>query len=77
MLIADIYGKFPIIQKLTNMSSSTIINHLKRIFDEHGIPERSPTVAHNTALKCFGSLVRDTGSITLQAHRCILGRMDS
>ena len=39
MLIADIYGKFPIIRKLTNMSSSTIINHLKRIFDEHGIPE--------------------------------------
>ena len=27
-------------RKLTNMSSSTIINHLKGIFDEHGIPER-------------------------------------
>ena len=40
MLIADLYRKFPIIQKLTSMSSSTIINHLKGIFDEHRIPER-------------------------------------
>ena len=40
MLIADLYSKFPIIRKLTNMSSSTVINHLKGIFDEHGIPER-------------------------------------
>ena len=40
MLIADLYSKFPIIRKLTNMSSSTIINLLKGIFDEHGIPER-------------------------------------
>ena len=40
MLIADFYSKFPIIQKLTNKSSSTTINHLKGIFDEHGIPER-------------------------------------
>ena len=40
MLIADLYSKFTIIRKLTNMSSSTVINHLKGIFDEHGIPER-------------------------------------
>ena len=40
MLIADLYSKFPIIRKLTNMSSNTVINHLKGIFDEHGIPER-------------------------------------
>ena len=40
MLIADLYSKFPIIRKLTNMSSSTVIIHLKGIFDEHGIPER-------------------------------------
>ena len=40
MLIADLYSNFPIVRKLTNMSSSTIINHLKGIFDEHGIPER-------------------------------------
>ena len=39
MLIADLYSKFPIIRKLTNMSSSTVIYHLKGIFDEHGIPE--------------------------------------
>ena len=40
MLIADLYSKFPIIRKLTNMSSNTVINHIKGIFDEHGIPER-------------------------------------
>ena len=40
MLIANLYSKIPIIRKLTNMSSSTIINHIKGIFDEHGIPER-------------------------------------
>ena len=40
LLIADLYSKFPIIRKRTNISSSTIINHLKGIFDEHGIPER-------------------------------------
>ena len=39
LLIAD-YSTFPIIRKLTNISSSAIINHLKVIFDEHGIPER-------------------------------------
>ena len=40
MLIADVYSKFPITRKLTNISSSTVINHIKGIFDEHGIPER-------------------------------------
>ena len=40
MLIADLYRKFPIIRKLTSMSSSTIINHIKGIFAEHRIPER-------------------------------------
>ena len=40
LLISDVYSNFPIIRKLTNMSSSTIINHLKGTFDEHGIPER-------------------------------------
>ena len=39
-LIANLYSKFRIIRKLTNISSSTIINRLKGIFDEHGIPER-------------------------------------
>ena len=40
LLIGNFYNKFPIIQILRNTSSSTIINHLKGIFDEHGIPER-------------------------------------
>ena len=40
LLIAHIYSKFRIIRKLTSLSSSTIINHIKGIFDEHGILER-------------------------------------
>ena len=40
LLIAVLYSKFPIIRKLTSISSSTIVNHLKGIFDEHGILER-------------------------------------
>ena len=40
LLTADFYSKFPIIRTLRNISSSTIIHHLKGIFDEHGIPER-------------------------------------
>ena len=40
LLIADLYSKFPIVRTLRNTSSSTIINHLKGIVDEHGIPER-------------------------------------
>ena len=35
-----VYSMFPIMGKLKNMSSSTVINHLKGIFDEQGIPER-------------------------------------
>ena len=40
MLIADYYSKFPIVRKLNNASSTTVINHLRGIFDEHGIPEK-------------------------------------
>lgn len=40
LLIADCYSKFPIVRKLSNISSNTVINQLKGIFDEHGIPER-------------------------------------
>ncbi|PFX13349.1 Uncharacterized protein K02A2.6 [Stylophora pistillata] len=39
LLISDKYSKFPIVRKLTNTTSRAIINHLKSIFAEHGIPE--------------------------------------
>ena len=78
LLIANFYSKFRIIRKLRNISSSTIINHLQGIFDEHAIPERLISDnGRNTALESFWYLVRNTGSITLQAHHGILGRKDS
>ena len=40
LLVVDFYSKFPIIRTQRNISSATIINHLKGIFDEHGILER-------------------------------------
>lgn len=38
LLIADQYSRFPIIRKLTSTSSQAVINHMKSIFAEHGIP---------------------------------------
>jgi transposase InsO family protein len=43
LLLADEYSKFPIIRKLTSTTSHAIINHLKSIFAEHGIPEKLGT----------------------------------
>jgi len=40
LLIADLYSKFPIVRKLGTLSSRSVINHMKGIFDEHGIPDR-------------------------------------
>eukprot|EP00794_Sanderia_malayensis_P013263 gene13263-14630_t len=39
LLLADYYSKFPIVRKLTSSTSAAIINHLKSIFAEHGMPE--------------------------------------
>ena len=39
LLVADYYSKFPVIRKLTSTTSSFIINHLKSIFAEQGIPQ--------------------------------------
>jgi len=40
LLIADLYSKLPIVRKLGTLSSRSMINHMKGIFDEHGIPDR-------------------------------------
>ena len=39
LLVADYYSKYPILRKLNLTTSAAIINHLKSIFAEHGIPE--------------------------------------
>ena len=43
LMIADKYSKFPIVRKLTSTTSHAIINQMKSIFAEHGIPERLTT----------------------------------
>ena len=42
-LLSDEYSKFPIIRKLTSTTSHAIINHLKSIFSEYGIPDKLVT----------------------------------
>ena len=40
LLLADLYSKLPIIPKLRNISSSTVVIHLNGIVNEHVIPEK-------------------------------------
>jgi len=40
LLIADLYSELPIVRKLGTLSSRSVINHMKGIFDKHGIPDR-------------------------------------
>ncbi len=39
LLVADYYSKFPVLRKLDSTTSAAIINHLKSIYAEYGIPE--------------------------------------
>ena len=43
LLVVDYYSKFPVVKKLTNIQSSTVIAHLKSVFEEHGIPSKLVT----------------------------------
>ena len=43
LLISDQYSKFPVVRPLTGTTSAAIINHLKSIFSEYGIPSRLMT----------------------------------
>ena len=43
LLISDYHSKFPVIRKLRNIQSNTVIAHLKSIFEEHGIPNKIVT----------------------------------
>ena len=42
LLVADYYSKFPLMQQLDigNYTSTAVVRELKKIFSEHGIPER-------------------------------------
>ena len=39
LLIVDYFSKFPFIHKLHSLSTGTVINELKGLFSENGIPE--------------------------------------
>ncbi|CAB4042363.1 Transposon Ty3-I Gag-Pol poly [Paramuricea clavata] len=39
LLVADYYSKYPILRKLNGTTSNAVINQLKSIFAEYGIPE--------------------------------------
>ena len=39
LLITDYYRKYPIVRKLNSTTSAAVINYLKLVFAEHGIPE--------------------------------------
>ena len=39
IVIADYYSKFPFVKKLTNLTASSVVNVVRSIFSEQGIPE--------------------------------------
>jgi hypothetical protein len=43
LLVSGYYSKFPLIRKLRNIQSNTVIAYLKSIFEEHGIPSKFVT----------------------------------
>ena len=40
LLVTEYHSKFPVVKKLPNTQSLTVIAHLKSIFEEHGIPNK-------------------------------------
>ena len=40
LLVADQYSKFPLVRRLNSLSSRSVIDHMKVMFDEHGICQR-------------------------------------
>ena len=40
LLVGDTFSRFPVVRKLTTLSSQATINTLKSIFDEYGIPTK-------------------------------------
>ncbi|XP_014665892.1 PREDICTED: uncharacterized protein K02A2.6-like [Priapulus caudatus] len=43
LLVADMFSKFPVVRCLHSTTSRSVNNHLKAIFDEHGVPEEMLT----------------------------------
>ena len=62
LIIADYYSKFPVVRKLHDITSITVIKHMKSIFEEYGIPEKLVT-GHDTQFtsSTFGDFNRTYG----------------
>ena len=71
LLLSDEYSKFPIIRKLTSTTSHAIINHLKSIFAEYGIPDKLVmNNGPNIHPKSSNNSLPGMDLNTLQAHLC-------
>ena len=71
LLLSDEYSKFPIIRKLTSTTSHAIINHLKSIFAEYGIPDKLVIYnGPNIHPKSSNNSLPGMDLNTLQAHLC-------
>ena len=64
-LIIDYYSKFPVVRKLHDVTSITVIKHMKSIFEEYGISEKLVT-GHDTQFtsSTFGDFSRTYGLST-------------
>ena len=71
LLVVDYYSKFPLLKKLANTQSSTVIAHLKPVFEEHGIP--STFVTDNGPQ--YSSVATRMGLLMSPPALCILSPM--
>ena len=62
LIIADYYSKFPVVRKPHDITSITVIKHMKSIFEEYGILEKLVT-GHDTQFtsSTFGDFSRTYG----------------
>ena len=62
ILNVDYYSKYPFVRKLNNFSSQEVINTMKQVFGENGIPERviSDNGAHYSSV-AFKQFAKEWG----------------
>lgn len=72
LLVTDYHSTFPVMKKLPNTQSTTVIAHLKSIIDEHDMLQ---TVVSSTRLVPFKNSVAAMGSPMSSQACCTLSRM--
>ena len=78
LLIADYHSKFPIIRKLSSTGSKAVIEQLKLVFSEHGIPETH--ISDNGpqyASEDFRIFSQSYGFKHITSSHCTLSQMDT